>query len=179
MRVSQRSLYFGLPLIIIIILFIFWRGLYTQSGFFTSSAGKPFPTINLPIISDSAKRFTNPDLMGKVSLINFWASWCVACQQEHSVLLWIKKNYPIAIYGVNFQDDPDSARAMLMRLGNPYDIAVRDEMGSTALTLGIDVLPQTYLVDARGRIRYHHVGSLNRSFFEDVILPLMQEIEKE
>ncbi len=179
MRVSQRSLYYGLPLIFIIILFVFWQSLYTQSGLFTPHTGKPFPTINLPIISDSAKRFTNSDFMGKVSLVNFWASWCAACQQEHNVLLWIKKNYPIAIYGINFQDDPDSARAMLMRLGNPYDIAVKDEMGSTALTLGIDVLPQTYLVDARGRIRYHHVGILNRRVFENVILPLVQKIEKE
>lgn len=179
MRVSQRSLYYVLPLVIVIILFIFWRVLYTQSVLFSSNAAKPFPTINLPIISDSEKRFTNPDLMGKISMVNFWASWCVACQQEHKVLLWIKQNYPIAIYGINFQDDPDSARAMLMNLGNPFDIAVKDELGSTALTLGIDVLPQTYLVDARGRIRYHHVGSMSRPFFEDVILPLMQKIEKE
>lgn len=178
MRVSQRSLYYVLPLVIIIILFIIWRSLY-KADLFLLNTTKPFPSINLPIISDSAKRFTNLDLMGRVSMVNFWASWCVACQQEHSVLLWIKKNYPIAIYGVNFQDDPDSARAMLMRLGNPYDIAVKDETGATSLTLGIDVLPQTYLVDARGRIRYHHVGSLNRPFFQNVILPLIQKIEKE
>lgn len=178
MRVSQRSLYYVLPLVIVIILFIIWRSLY-KTDLFLFSTAKPFPSINLPIISNSAKRFTNSDLIGKVSMINFWASWCVACQQEHNVLLWIKRNYPVALYGINFQDDPDSARAMLMRLGNPYDIAVKDEMGATSLHLGIDFLPQTYLVDARGRIRYHHVGVLDRPVFQSVILPLIQEIEKE
>lgn len=179
MRVSQRSLYYGLPLLIIIVLFVFWRGLIMQSGPSWSSMNKPFPDINLPTLFDSEKRFTNHDLTGKVSMINFWASWCAACQQEHPVLLWIKKNYPISIYGVNFQDDTSQARVMLRRFGNPYDIVVNDETSSTSWTLGIDVLPQTYLIDARGKIRYHHVGTLDRPFFESTILPLIRKMEKE
>jgi cytochrome c biogenesis protein CcmG/thiol:disulfide interchange protein DsbE len=177
--VSHRTLYYGLPFVIILLLFSFWRGSLLQSAQSWSSASKPFPAINLPIISDSAKRFTNQDLLGKISMVNFWASWCAACQQEHNVLLWIKKNYPVAIYGINYKDDPNKATAMLLRFGNPYDIAVKDEMGSSALALGIDALPQTYLIDKRGRIRYHHVGAIDRLFFENIILPFIQKIEKE
>lgn len=179
MRVSQRALYYGLPFLAIIVLFVVWRGLYAQSSPSWSSLSEPFPTVNLPTLFDSEKHFTNQDLRGRVSLVNFWASWCAACQQEHPVLWWIKKNYPISIYGINFQDDPGEARAMLRRQGNPYYKVASDAMGSAALTLGMDVLPQTYLIDARGRIRYHHKGTLDKKLFEDTILPLIKQIENE
>lgn len=171
-----RPFVFGLPLLTIIVLMIFWRGMYAQS----SNDAKSFPTINLPILFDSEKRFQEQDLVGSISLVNFWASWCAACQEEHSVLLWIHKNYPaLKLDGINFQDNVSEAKAMLMRYGNPYSLVIEDSEGTSAYTVGVDVLPQTFLIDKKGKIRYHHRGVITKRLFESTILPIVQKIEKE
>lgn len=167
MRLNKNSLYYLLPFLIFLLMYIFWQ----RSA---SSAGRSMPTFNLPILYHSEKRLTNEDLKGKVALVNFWASWCSACIKEHSILMWIKENYHIPIFGIDFEDNPDSAKIMLKKFGNPYIVIAFDENGITRESFDIQMIPQTFLIDPHGKIIYRHIGTLDKEDWENKMLPLIE-----
>lgn len=140
--------------------------------------GKPAPAFKLALLSDPSRQLSQADLLGKVWLLNVWASWCGSCRQEHEVLLELSKQGAVPIYGMDYKDQPVAAQAMLERFGNPYVETVVDPDGRAGINYGVYGVPETYLIDRGGVIRYKHTGPLTRESFDKKIAPLVKELQK-
>lgn len=139
--------------------------------------GKPAPDFRLALLSDPAKQMSPADLRGKVWLFNVWASWCASCRQEHDLLLDLAKQGVVPIYGMDYKDQLGDAQAVLDRYGNPYVETVVDLDGRTGINYGVYGVPETYLIDRNGIIRYKHTGPLTRESLDKKILPLAKELQ--
>lgn len=140
--------------------------------------GKPAPDFKLALLSDPAKQLSPADLRGKVWLFNVWASWCASCRQEHELLLDLARQGGLPIYGMDYKDQPGDAQAVLNRYGNPYVETVVDLDGRAGLNYGVYGVPETYLIDKNGIIRYKHTGPLTRDSLDKKILPLAKELQR-
>ena len=140
--------------------------------------GKPAPEFRLALLSDPAKQMSPADLRGKVWLFNVWASWCASCRQEHELLLDLSRQGVVLIYGMDYKDQPVDAQAVLNRYGNPYVETVVDRDGRTGIDYGVYGVPETYLIDKNGIIRYKHTGPLTRDSLDKKILPLLKELQR-
>jgi cytochrome c biogenesis protein CcmG, thiol:disulfide interchange protein DsbE len=143
--------------------------------------GKPVPPSSFAALaglvadSKSVPGFTNADLSkGKPSIVNFWASWCGPCVDEHPLLAELKIKSGLEIFGVNYKDDPAAARRFLGRYGNPFAAVGTDADGSTAIDWGVYGMPETFVVNGRGEIVYKHVGPLSAEAIEAKILPVIK-----
>jgi cytochrome c biogenesis protein CcmG/thiol:disulfide interchange protein DsbE len=125
----------------------------------------------------SAPGFSTADLIGKVSLVNVFASWCVPCRVEHPVLNALAKSRRVPIYGINYKDKPEAARAWIGELGNRYNRIGADD-GRVGIEWGVYGVPETFVVDREGRIRYKQVGPLTQADLDRKILPLIASLEK-
>jgi cytochrome c biogenesis protein CcmG/thiol:disulfide interchange protein DsbE len=179
MNKKLKSLAVLVPLsIFIALLFFLWRGLYLQPEILPSTLiGKPLPAFHLSNLLDPDKPFTERNFKGQVILLNVWASWCSACEMEHAMLMRIKKDYGIPIYGIAYKDDPESTQLFLNTLGNPYTIIGNDSTGDVSMDLGVYGTPETFIVDKKGIIVYRHVGIINEQVWENEFLPLLQSLE--
>jgi cytochrome c biogenesis protein CcmG/thiol:disulfide interchange protein DsbE len=117
-------------------------------------------------------------MAGKVWLLNVWASWCVACRQEHPVLVELAKQKTIPVVGLNYKDKRDDALAWLKQFGDPYTLSVSDLDGRVGIDYGVYGVPETFLIDRQGVIRYKQIGPVTRDALEKKILPLARELEK-
>lgn len=115
---------------------------------------------------------------GRVSLVNFFASWCVPCRAEHPLLMDLAEDGEIAIFGLNYKNKPEKARAWLARLGNPYARIGADESGRIGIDWGISGVPETFVIDGEGRIRYRHWGPIDQRALDETILPLVKELQR-
>lgn len=140
--------------------------------------GKPAPDFKLALLSDPGKQLTPADLRGKVWLFNVWASWCASCRQEHELLLDLSKQGSVPIYGMDYKDQPADAQAVLNRYGNPYVETVVDLDGRAGINYGVYGVPETYLIDRNGIIRYKHTGPLTVEVLSKKILPLVKELQQ-
>ena len=140
--------------------------------------GKPAPDFKLALLSDPARQMSPADLRGKVWLFNVWASWCASCRQEHEVLLDLSKQGSVPIYGMDYKDQPGDAQAVLNRYGNPYVETVVDLDGRAGINYGVYGVPETYLIDRSGIIRYKHIGPLTEEILDKKILPLVKELQQ-
>jgi cytochrome c biogenesis protein CcmG/thiol:disulfide interchange protein DsbE len=147
--------------------------------------GKPAPVFDLPILQQpdkrfdaGARRFAPSDMRGKVWLLNVWASWCVSCREEHPMLLALAKRGVMPILGLNYKDRNDEATAWLKQFGNPYDLSVVDADGRIGIDYGVYGVPETYLIDAEGVIRYKQIGPITAAILEQKILPLAAALKK-
>ena len=111
------------------------------------------------------------ELKGQPYLLNVWASWCAPCLQEHPVLVELAKRKTIRIVGINYKDRPEDARAWLARHGDPFAEIVADREGRTAIDFGVYGVPETFLVDAHGVIRFKHIGALTVEAVQGRLLP--------
>lgn len=136
--------------------------------------GKPIPDFTLPILNDSYTSFSSSSLCGQVVLVNLWASWCYACQYEHAVLMNIKATTKIPIYGINYEDHPERANAWLNKAGNPFVLNGMDADGSAADSLESYGLPETFVLDANGIIRYIYQGALTEQSWNNTVLPIVE-----
>ena len=139
---------------------------------------KPAPAFALPQLHEPGVTLSNADLKGQVTLLNVWASWCVACRQEHPVLLKLAKSGSVPIYGLDYKDERSEALGWLDRLGNPYTRNAFDEDGRVGIDFGVYGVPETFVVDPQGVIRYKHIGPLTDEVLARKILPLVQRLEK-
>lgn len=137
------------------------------------------PAIDLPALDGSGKRFSNADFGGKVVLLNVFASWCPVCQQEHPSLLRLAKTSNVPIYGINWKDQPGKGMAWLRANTSPYVHVGEDANGAAGDKLGVTGVPETFVVDAKGRIRYRHVGPLTPEVWREVFEPLLAHIKTE
>jgi cytochrome c biogenesis protein CcmG/thiol:disulfide interchange protein DsbE len=139
---------------------------------------KPAPAFKLAQLHEPSKTFSPAEMRGKVWLLNVWASWCVSCREEHPVLLDASRFGTLPIYGLNYKDRPEDATAWLNELGNPYILSARDSDGRVGIDYGVYGVPETYLVDGDGIIRFKQIGPVTPQVLEQKILPLYRELTK-
>ena len=156
----------------------FYVGLGIDSNVLPSPLiDQPAPEFALPPLAGSEHGFSSDDLKGHVSLVNTFASWCAPCRGEHRVLNALARSKRVAIYGINYKDKEEAALAWLAELGNPYTRIGADD-GRVGIDWGVYGVPETFLVDRLGRIRYKHVGPLTPADVEQTILPLVARLER-
>ena len=130
----------------------------------------------LPDLKQPGVTISSADLRGRVALINVWASWCLACRSEHQLLLDLARSRETEVFGFNFRDRRDDALRWLAFYGDPFAASAFDAEGRAGAELGVEVLPQTLVIDREGVIRHRHVGPVGRSDLDNVILPLMRNL---
>jgi cytochrome c biogenesis protein CcmG/thiol:disulfide interchange protein DsbE len=140
---------------------------------------KPLPSFNLPAFGQEGETLKSDDLKGRVSLLNIFASWCITCRVEHPVLVKLKKEDRVAVYGLAWKDKPEELKSWLAELGNPYMRIGDDAKGRTAIDLGVTGAPETYVIDKRGRIRFKQIGPIDDYTWTKVIEPLVKKLEAE
>ena len=138
---------------------------------------KPAPHFELPPLVKGQPGFSSADLSGHVSLVNAFASWCTPCREEHPVLDALARTKRVPIYGIDYKDKEEVARAWITELGDPYTRIGADN-GRVGIDWGVYGVPETFIVDKSGRIRYKHVGPLTADDVEHTILPLVARLEK-
>lgn len=143
----------------------------------TDLIGQTVPSFTLPLLSSADANFNSKLLCGRVALLNVWASWCYACKYEHATLMHIHKTTNIPIYGINYEDSPSNAAAWINKAGNPYVLIGMDADGDVAGLLGSYGLPETYVVDANGIIRYSYRGALTQQTWQAVLQPVVARYE--
>jgi cytochrome c biogenesis protein CcmG/thiol:disulfide interchange protein DsbE len=139
---------------------------------------KPVPPFELPPLMDDKPGLASTDLNGQVAMVNVFASWCVPCRYEHPLLMRLTADGVVAVHGINWKDKPTDARKWLAELGDPYARIGSDESGRAGIELGVYGVPETYIVDHDGRIRYKHVGPMTTQLLDDTILPLIESLER-
>ena len=140
--------------------------------------GKPAPAFSLPTLNSPEKQVTAADFNGEVWILNVWASWCVSCREEHAAISALAKSGAARVVGLNFKDEPEQARAWLQRLGDPYALSVQDRDGRLGVDYGVNVVPETYVIDKKGVVRYKRVGILTDEIVRNRILPLVEELKR-
>lgn len=141
--------------------------------------GKQAPAFNLPQLLEPAKKFSPADMKGQVWLFNLWASWCESCRDEYPLLKDIAQNQRVTIVGLDYKDKAADAKAWLAQAGNPYVLNVTDVNGRIAIDYGITGVPETFVIDKHGVIRYKEVGVLTPDNLKNKILPLVAKLEQE
>jgi cytochrome c biogenesis protein CcmG/thiol:disulfide interchange protein DsbE len=136
--------------------------------------GKPAPHFELPLLHAPDKRFTQKDMLGSVWVLNVWASWCPPCLQEHPIVTDLAKT--VSVIGLNYKDAREDALPWLKRNGDPYKLSVYDANGRIAVDYGVYGVPETYVIDQRGVIRYKHIGPLTPDVAQKKLQPLLQEL---
>ena len=140
---------------------------------------RSLPAFSLPRLGDPSKTWSEKDLYGKVSLLNVWATWCPSCVQEHPQLMRISREEDISVFGINYNDDTAKALAWLQLYGNPFQLNIADHDGQLAIDLGVYGAPETFLVDAKGVIRYRHVGVVDEHVWADIFAPMIAELNRQ
>jgi cytochrome c biogenesis protein CcmG/thiol:disulfide interchange protein DsbE len=140
---------------------------------------KPMPVFNLSKVSDLNAKITDKDLLGKVTLLNVWASWCVTCRQEHPLLTELARRKVIDIYGLNWKDTLPKAKAWLNDEGNPYIASAFDPSGRAGIDYGVTGTPETFIIDKKGIVRYKHIGAISIDNFKETIWPIVQKLKQE
>ncbi len=138
--------------------------------------GKPAPAFALPELYGNGE-VTDEDVKCGATLLNVWASWCLACQQEHDAMKWLANN-GVRIIGLNYKDKPQDAKNWLARLGNPYSKIASDLDGRVGIDWGVYGAPETFVIDEQGIIRDKHIGPIGKQYIEQKLLPLIDDIRK-
>jgi cytochrome c biogenesis protein CcmG/thiol:disulfide interchange protein DsbE len=158
---------------------IFARGLQLDPSYVPSPLiGKPVPEFTLPTLVDANRNLSDKDLLGNVSLVNVWATWCVGCRQEHGYLVELSRQTQVPIYGLNWKDDSDKAREWLQQLGNPYVASAVDLEGRVAIDFGVYGAPETFLIDANGTVLYKHLSPLTPEVWQQEFLPRIAQAKQ-
>ena len=137
---------------------------------------KAAPAFRLPQLQDPAQTLATDDLKGKVWILNVWASWCVACLEEHPILVDFSKQNVLPIYGLNYKDKREDALAWLGKHGNPYTLSIQDGDGRVGIDYGVYGVPETYVIDGKGIIRYKRIGPVTEQILQEKILPMVRKL---
>jgi cytochrome c biogenesis protein CcmG/thiol:disulfide interchange protein DsbE len=140
--------------------------------------GKPLPAFNLPAVRTGDAGLKTADEKGEPRLLNVFASWCVSCRIEHPVLLRLKQE-GVPIDGLDWKDTAADARKYLIDQGDPYQRAGNDRGGRAGIDLGVAAVPETFVVDRNGRVRYKVVGPISPEDWDGTIKPLMDKLRAE
>ena len=175
----MKRLFFLVPVVVFVgLAWLLYIGLFQGPPSVLPSplVGKPAPDITLPALDAQAQKFDRTELgQGRPIIVNFWASWCVPCRLEHSTLEALAARKGIALYGVDYKDKPENARAFLSELGNPFGKINEDREGRVSIDWGVTGVPETFVIDGKGIIRVHYAGPLNDQVVERLILPALEK----
>jgi cytochrome c biogenesis protein CcmG/thiol:disulfide interchange protein DsbE len=138
---------------------------------------KPAPPFTLPQLADPQRQLSHKDLLGQVWVLNVWASWCVSCREEHPVLVDLARSKVVPLYGLNYKDKRNEALAWLKQFGDPYALSIMDTDGRIGIDYGVYGVPETYVIDKQGVIRYKRIGPVNREILDAKILPLVRKLQ--
>jgi len=139
---------------------------------------KPAPNFNLPKLHESGVQFASKDMLGKVWLLNVWASWCVACRSEHPLLVQLSRANIVPIYGLNYKDEPGDARNWLHQLGDAYVSSLIDYEGKVGIDYGVYGVPETFVIDKQGIIRHKVIGPVTPAALDGCVLPLVRKLQQ-
>ncbi len=137
---------------------------------------KPAPTFKAALLSNPEQSLTPQDLLGKVWVLNVWASWCVACRVEHPLLVEFAKRGVVPLYGLQYKDDRKAGMDWLQRLGDPYTDSLMDRDGRIGIDYGVYGVPETFVIDRQGVIRFKHIGPVTVEVLRDQIEPLVRRL---
>lgn len=140
---------------------------------------KPAPVFQLNHLHEPDKIMASGDNLGKVWLLNVWASWCVACRDEHPLLVQLANSGIVPIYGLNYKDERTTAMQWLKRYGDPYTISIVDSDGKVGINYGVYGVPETYIIDKKGIIRHKQIGPVTVDSLQKTIIPLIIELQKQ
>jgi cytochrome c biogenesis protein CcmG, thiol:disulfide interchange protein DsbE len=178
-----RYVRYALPAVVLLALIgLFARGLFLNPTVVPSPLiGKPAPAFSLPRLDPSLPPMTQADLAGKVVLLNVWGSWCVACRDEHPVLMQLAATRMVPIYGLDYgldyKDERQNARDWLKAAGNPYADIAFDASGDVTINWGVYGAPETFLLDKHGVIRQKYIGPLTPKLIDNDLLPRIRQLE--
>ena len=170
-----------IPLLLFIILAVFLAlGLNLKPNDIPSPfINKPAPEFSAPKLNAPEQKLTPADLKGQVWLFNVWASWCVSCRAEHPILNQFAKQYAVVIIGLNYKYETEDAKTWLKTLGNPYNVSIMDTDGRIGIDYGVYGVPETFVIDKKGLIRYKHTGPVSVADVQNIFLPLIAKLEAE
>ena len=173
----MRRLVYILPVLLFVVLAgYFFLGLQRDPSLLPSALiDKPAPAFALPGLG-ARPGIASADLAGKVVLVNFFASWCAPCRVEHPLLMRLAEEGKVTLWGIDYKDKPEDATRLLAQLGDPYGRIGVDESGRAAIDFGVYGVPETYVVDKQGRIRYRQVGPISAETWDRVLLPLVKQL---
>ena len=178
--------YFLIPLALFLVLAVFLAmGLNRDPHEVPSPlVGQPAPRFSLPRLdadpqaTAQAAKFDPKDMAGRVWMLNVWASWCVACRQEHPVLVEFAASGAAPLVGLDYKDQAADAKGWLARFGNPYAVSAVDADGRVGIDYGVYGVPETYVIDKAGTVRFKQVGPVTREVLRTKILPLIEELAR-
>ena len=138
---------------------------------------QPFPEFSLSTLNDPNEILTRDDILGRISIVNVYGSWCAGCITEHPKLMEIAESKEVDLIGVNWRDTREKGHNFLARLGNPYDLIIFDEISELAVGLGVTGAPETYLIDHNGIIRFKHIGPITDEVWANDFRPRIAKLE--
>ncbi|MEL6664527.1 MAG: DsbE family thiol:disulfide interchange protein [Pseudomonadota bacterium] len=145
----------------------------------TEMIDREMPAFELTELRDEAVTVSQADLVGEVTLVNVFGSWCFACLQEHPTLMELSRDDTVRIVGINWRDDREDALAWLVKHGDPYDAIVFDAESELVIEIGVTGAPETFVLDPSGRIRYKQIGPITPEVWSKTIRPVIDAIESE
>jgi len=171
---------FAFPLVLFVVLVGFLgMGLWLDPHLVPSPLiDRPAPEFTLARLDEPGRTFSPKEMQGKVWLLNTWASWCVSCRQEHPLLVALSQAGVVPIFGLNYKDNRGNALDWLNEMGNPYVVNVQDTDGRVGIDYGVYGVPETYLIDKAGVIRYKQIGPVTLEALEKTILPLIRSLSR-
>ena len=180
-KIKVAMLKYIFPLVLFIVIAIFLAiGLKLRPSEIPSPLlNKPAPTFSAPKLNSPNEKLSTADLKGKVWLFNVWASWCVSCRAEHPIINRLAQQQAAIIVGLNYKDDPAAAKLWLETLGNPYNDSVMDADGRIGIDWGVYGVPETFVMDKHGIVRYKHTGPVTEEDVQLIFLPLIAKLQGE
>ena len=174
----MKKLVFIVPLVLFgILVFFLGRGLKLDPRELPSPLiDKPAPAFALTRLDDAARTVRRDDMLGRVWLLNVWASWCVACREEHPHLLAFSKTKSVPLVGLNYKDTRPDGLAWLQQFGDPYDMSIFDQNGRVGIDFGVYGVPETFVIDKRGVVRFKHVGPLTPELLRNKLEPILKDL---
>lgn len=177
----KRILQNAVPvLLVMVLLIVLYQSLFSNPTHEMPSTrlNQPIPTFSMSNVLNNQQVFSNAVFSKQsIAILNIWATWCYACRIEHSVLMKIKNEYHIPVYGIAYKDDQSMVLSWLKKRGNPYDMLGLDNTGDVAIDFGIYGTPETFVIDQKGVVLYRHVGTLTEDIWQSNILPIIKQHE--
>ena len=155
------------------------QGEYNPQDLPSALINKPFPSFSLAKLEDLTVSLQQKDLLGSITLVNVWATWCPSCHVEHGYLNYLFSEKDMIIVGVNYKDKAPAAQRWLQTKGNPYRFNIFDPDGILGLDLGVTGAPETYVLDHRGFVRFRYQGPLNEMVWQDKFQALIEQLQQE
>ena len=177
---SHRLRYFvPVAVFVVLALMLGWALTHNPRVIPSALIGKVIPEFSLPPVQGRTFGLSSADLRDEVSLVNVFASWCVACREEHPLFMRLKADSIVPIHGLNYKDAPDNAARWLNTLGDPYTRTGADIDGHVAIDWGVYGVPETFVITKDGRIAYKHIGAVTPKVLEETLLPLIRRLQQQ